>query len=93
MYSQRWSVHATPVVSTLALMTLGVFDDTVSNSPRVVWQLHLYWVEQRLFERDRPLRGTCAKSVTMVLRGNVEHCQLFGAEPHSRIGENTCRST
>ena len=37
--------------STLAIITLGVFDDSVMNSPRVVWQLHLYWVEQRLFGR------------------------------------------
>ena len=42
--SQRWPVHATHVVITLALTLLGVFDDSVLNSPRVVWQLHLcFW--------------------------------------------------
>ena len=39
--TQRWPVHATPVVITLTLTTLGVFDDSVLGSPRVVWQLHL----------------------------------------------------
>ena len=39
--TQRWLVHATPVVITFALTTLGVFDDSVLNSPRAVWQLHL----------------------------------------------------
>ena len=34
--TQRWLVHATPVVITLALTTLGAFDDSVMNSPLVV---------------------------------------------------------
>ena len=93
--TQRWPVHATPVVITLALTTLGVFDDSVMNSPRVVWQLQLYWVEQRLFERcdtDHCV-VTHAKSVTMALHGNVDHYQLFGAKLHSLLWENACRST
>ena len=49
--TQHWPVHATLVVITLAFTTLVVFDDSVLNSPRVVWQLHLCLVEQRLFEQ------------------------------------------
>ena len=65
--TQRWLVHATPVVITVALRTPGVFDDSDVNSPRVVWQLHLCWVGQRLFERCESdfCVVTCAKSVAM----------------------------
>ena len=49
--TQHWPVHDTPADSTLALTTLRVFDDSVINSPRVVWRLYQCCVEQRLFER------------------------------------------
>ena len=93
--TQSWPVHATPVVITLALTTPGVFDDSVLNSPHVVWQLHLCSkVEQRLLERCESDHCvvTCAKSVTSTFQGNVDHCQLFDAKSHSLHWENTCRS-
>ena len=93
--TQRWLVHATPVVITFALTTLGVFDDSVLNSPRAVWQLHLCSrsnnVSLERCETDHCV-VTCAKSVTMALHGNVDHCQLFDAKSHSHHWENTCRS-
>ena len=100
--TQRWPVHATPVVITLAHITL-VFGDSVMNPPHVVWQLHLWWVEQRLFECQRlgaPVLqlGTKLFSVPLTplrehLPFNLNDCSLVSAQQHASPRRENKRDT
>ena len=87
------------VFSSIHYSTLACPRHTCRHHPCTLNSLHLYWVEQRLFERCETDHCvvTYAKSVTRTLHGNVDHYQLFGANStrssHSNVRENTCRST
>ena len=81
--TQRWPSTTHLLSSPIApvVITLGVFDDSVMDSSRVVLCLHPSSVGQGFLE----LFETSARSVAVALHGNLKHHQLFGAEPLSLL--------
>ena len=81
--TQRWpsTPHLPSSPIEPVVITLGVFDDPVMDSSRVVLWLHPSSFGQSLLE----LFETSATSVAVALHGNLKQHQLFGAEPPSLL--------
>ena len=94
--TQRWpsTPHLPSSPIEPVVITLGVFDDSVMDSSRVVLWLHPSSFGQSLLE----LFETSTTSVAVALHGNLIHHPLFGAEPPSLLPfssswDITCPST
>ena len=77
----RSTAHLSSSPLAPVVITLDVFNDSLMDSSHVVWQLHLSSFGRGFLE----LFGTCARSVTTALHGNLEYHKLFGAEPLSLL--------
>ena len=75
------------------VITPDVFDDSVMDSSRVAWQLHLSWVEQSFLERFQTEWSLVRNLSPWHSMATGKHYQLFDAKPHSflpfkRVGEH-----